>query len=90
VAGSTIAAGFDNLFDCASTSSTEMVANPGVCPGMFSMPAMPTLPRLKVVYGGRRRRHFLGVPAHNVRVKLAGGFGVAGHQFVPAELFLWG
>ncbi len=31
----------------------------------------------------------MGCPAHNVGVKLACGFGIAGHDFVPAELSFW-
>jgi hypothetical protein len=34
--------------------------------------------------------HLLGGPAHNVGVELAGGFGVAGHQLIPAELSFGG
>src|SRR5215470_1465686 len=30
-------------------------------------------------------RHLLGAPADNIRIEFAGGFGLAGHEFVPAE-----
>ena len=54
------------------------------------MPAMPALPTLKVVYGvPSPTGHFLGAPTDNVRVEFAGGFGVAGHEFVPAEFSFW-